>query len=84
MTVRGRLERLRRSVGGLPPPGQLELVEALPVGSGMADGLPPGLHFNANGRVATVVFEGAVPDPAVMAGLEVKLASSGLRITCHP
>jgi hypothetical protein len=84
MKVRSRLERLVQRVGGLLPPGQLDLVVAVPVGSGMADGLPPGVHFNADGSVATVVFDGPVPDPAVMAELSARLASSGLAITAHP
>jgi hypothetical protein len=41
----------------------------------MADGLPPGVHLNADGRVATVVFEGAGPIPAVLAGLEARLVA---------
>lgn len=84
MTVQARVERLRRSVGGLPPPGQLDLVVAVPVGSGMADDLPPGVHLNADGSVATVVFDGAEPDPAVMAGLEARLGRAGLAITARP
>jgi hypothetical protein len=84
MTVRGRLERLRRSVGGHPPPGQLDPIVAVPVVSGMADDLPPGVHFNADGRVATVVYEGREPDPAVLAGLEARLAQPGLVITSAP
>ncbi|HEX4610912.1 MAG TPA: hypothetical protein VH092_22165 [Urbifossiella sp.] len=58
MNVRVRLERLKLSVGGCPPPGQLDLVVAVPVGCGMADDLPPGVHLNADGRVATVVTKG--------------------------
>ncbi len=84
MTVRRRLERLQRSVGGLPPPGQLDLVVAVPVGCGMADDLPPGVHLNADGRVATVVFEGAGPDAAVTAGLEARLVRSGRVVITHP
>jgi hypothetical protein len=84
MTVRGRLDRLRRSVGGLPPPGQLDLIVAVPVGSGMADDLPLGVHLNADGRVATVVFERAGPDEAVMAELEARLAPTGLVAITHP
>jgi hypothetical protein len=56
MTVRGRLDRLRRAVGRLPSPGQLD----------------------------TVVFEGAEPDPAVVAGLEERLAAAELTIIAHP
>ncbi|MBN9521182.1 hypothetical protein J0H58_22120 [bacterium] len=84
MRVRSRFERLWRSVGGLPPPGQLSLVVAVPVGCGMADDLPPGVHFNADGRVATVVFEGAGPDAKVLAGLEARWVPSGLVVTTHP
>ena len=84
MPARGHLKRLRLQVGGLPPPGQLDLVVAVPVGSGIADGLPPGVHFNVDGSVATVVFEGAEPDPAVLAGLNARLAPSGLALTTHP
>ena len=84
MKVRSRLERLVQRVGGLPPPGQLDLVVAVPVGSGMADDLPPGVHLNVDGSVATVVFDGAEPDGAVMAGLEARLGPSGLAITAHP
>ncbi|HYH63334.1 MAG TPA: hypothetical protein VD866_01410 [Urbifossiella sp.] len=83
MRVRGRVERLRRAVGGSLPPGQLNLIVAVPVGSGMADGLPPGVYFNVNGRVATVVFEGAGPDEAVMAGLEARLVAWGKVIQTH-
>lgn len=49
----------------------------------MADDLSPGVHFNVDGRVATVVFEGARPDEAVVAGLEVRLGTSGLVATAH-
>jgi hypothetical protein len=55
----------------------------VPIQSSMADDLPPGIHLNAGGRVATVVFEGAGPDPAVLAGLEARLTSSGLVVTTH-
>jgi len=72
------LERLQLALGALPPPGQLDLVVAVPVGCGMSDGLPPGVHLNADGRVATVVFDGAAPDPAVMRGLEGRLVPWGL------
>ena len=74
MTARRRVDRLRRAVGGLPTPGQLDLIVAVPVGSGMADDLPPGVHLNADGRVATVVFAGTEPDPAVLAELAARLA----------
>jgi hypothetical protein len=84
MKTRTRLERLVRRVGGLPPPGELSLVVAVPVGSGMADGLPAGVHFKTDGRVATVVSDGPAPDTAVLAGLKERLASSGFRITAHP
>jgi len=84
MRVRARLDRLRQALGGLPPPGQLDLIVAVPVGSGKADDLPPGLYFNADGRVATVVFEGAGPDQAVVAGLEAQLATPGLVVGTHP
>jgi len=69
MTIRTRLANLKRSLGDLPPPGRLDLVVADPVGSGMADDLPPCVHLTAGGWVATVVFEGAGPDEAVMARL---------------
>jgi hypothetical protein len=47
MRVRGRLDRLRRAVGGRPPPGQLDLVVAVPVGCGKADDLPPRVPFTS-------------------------------------
>ena len=50
----------------------------------MADDLPPGVHFNVDGSVATVVFEGAEPDPVVLAGLHPRLGPWGLTITAHP
>jgi hypothetical protein len=28
----------------------------------MADDLPPGVHYNVDGRVASVVYEGPDPD----------------------
>ncbi len=83
MRVRGRVERLRRTVGGMSAAGQLDLVVAVPVGSGMADDLPPGVHLNADGRVATVVFEGTRPAPAVLAGLEARLAGYGLVVNSY-
>ncbi len=83
MRVRGRLDRLRQALGGFPPAGQLDLVVAVPVGCGMADGLPPGVHFNPDGSVATVVFDGPAPDPAMLAGLHARLGPSGLAITSH-
>jgi hypothetical protein len=84
MKVRTRLERLRLVVGGLPPPGQLDLVVAVPVGSGLSDDLPPGVHFNVDGRVATVVFEGAGPEPTMLARLEARLVPWGMVITSAP
>jgi hypothetical protein len=83
MKVRARLERLALRVGGLPPPGQLDLVVAVPVGSGLAEDLPPGVHFNVDGSVATVVFDGPEPDPAVLAGLHARLDPSGPAVTAH-
>ena len=50
----------------------------MPVGCGMADDLPRRVHLNAEGRVGTVVFEGAVPDAAVLDRLEARLTVSGL------
>ena len=47
----------------------------------MTDDLPPGVRFNADGRVATVVFEGAGPNPAMVAPLEARLSRTGLLIT---
>jgi hypothetical protein len=84
MTVRFRLERRRRALGRLLPLGQLDLVVAVPVGSGMADDLPPGVHFNGDGRVATVVSEGMVPDPSVKASLGGRLSASGLLVITPP
>ncbi|QDU23769.1 hypothetical protein [Urbifossiella limnaea] len=43
----------------------------------MADDLPPGVHFNADGRVTTVVYDGDGPDPVVLAGLEDRLTPVG-------
>jgi hypothetical protein len=84
MKVRGRLGRLRQTLGGLPPPDQLDLVIAVPVGSVMADDLPPGVHLSADGRVATVVCEASGPDPVVMTGLKERLSPAGLVVTAHP
>jgi hypothetical protein len=78
MRVRARLVKLEYALGELLPPGLLDLVAAVPVGCGMTDDLPHGVHFNVDGRVATAVFEGAGPDPAVLAGSEDRLAPSGL------
>jgi hypothetical protein len=64
--------------------GPADLMVAVPVGSGMADDLPPGVHYTADGRVATVAFDGAGPDRTVMAELEARLSRSGLAITAHP
>ncbi|HYH64749.1 MAG TPA: hypothetical protein VD866_08660 [Urbifossiella sp.] len=50
---------------------------AVPVGSGTADDLPPGVHFNTDGRVATVVFEVTGPDTVVMFGPEGRLVLWG-------
>jgi hypothetical protein len=50
----------------------------------MADDLPPGVHITAGGRVATVVFEGAGPDEAVMAELEGQLALARMGVSTHP
>jgi hypothetical protein len=74
MTLRLRLRRLLQALGGLPPPGQLDLVVAVPVGCGMADDLPPGVHFNADGSVATVVFEGMGPEVTRTQGIDVPTA----------
>jgi hypothetical protein len=50
----------------------------------MADDLPPGVHFNADGRVATVVYEGVGPDPGVMTALQARVVPTGLVITTDP
>ncbi|MBN9518857.1 hypothetical protein J0H58_10115 [bacterium] len=80
MTVRSQVDRLRWSVGSPQSSGELDLVVAVPVGSGTADHLPPGVHLNADGRVATVVFEGARPGPAVLEELVARLTLHGLRV----
>jgi hypothetical protein len=49
----------------------------------MADDLPPGVHYNADGRAATVVYEGAEPDRAVLAALHARVVSTGLVVTSH-
>ncbi len=84
MNIRSRLDRSSQVVSGLPPRGQLDLAVAVPVGCGMADDLPPGVHLPADGRVATVVFEGAGPDAAVMAGLQKRLVAFALEVTSTP
>ncbi len=56
MKLRARLGKLLQTISDIPPPGQLEIVEAVPVGCDAAEGQPPGVYFNADGRVATVVF----------------------------
>jgi hypothetical protein len=43
----------------------------------MAEGHEPGVYFNADGGVATVVFAGREPDPAVLAPLEERLSPWG-------
>ncbi len=83
MRVRGRVDRLRRAVGGVPP-GQLDLIVAVPLGCGMADDLPVGVHFNADRRVALVVFDGAGPHRAVLAGFEDRLTPIGMLIISAP
>ncbi|QDU21282.1 hypothetical protein [Urbifossiella limnaea] len=50
----------------------------------MADDLPPGVYFEDDGRVATVVFDGTGPDPAALAGLEARLTTSSVVITTPP
>jgi hypothetical protein len=84
MKLRARVEKLLQTIGDLPPPGQLEMVVAVPVGCDMADGQGPGVYFNADGRVATVVFAGKEPDPAVFAGLKARLAPGGMSVVSHP
>jgi hypothetical protein len=64
--------------------GRLDLVVAVPVGSGMADDLPPGVYLTADGRAATVVFEGAKADPAALAGLGARLAQWGTILAASP
>lgn len=56
---------------------------AVPVEIVISDDLPPGVHFNIDGRVATVVFEGAEPDPAVLEAIEARLNPHGLTILSH-
>ena len=58
-----RLSRLQRVVRTLLPPGQLEMVNVIPAGCDLAADRPPGIYFNADGRVAAVVFAGPDPDP---------------------
>lgn len=74
----------RHSIYGLPPPGRLNLIVAVPVGGWTADDLPPDVHFGADGRVATVVFEGAGPDEAVVAALAARLAAWKPIVTAAP
>jgi len=50
----------------------------------MAEGRPPGVYLKADGAVATVVFEGLEPDPAVLTPLQARMASWGLTVICHP
>jgi hypothetical protein len=49
----------------------------------MADDLTVEVHFNADGRAETVVFEGVGPDPAVVAELEARPGVSGLADTAR-
>ncbi|QDU23603.1 hypothetical protein [Urbifossiella limnaea] len=48
------------------------------------DEQPHGVHFNTDRSVATVMFDGPAPDPAVLARLKQRLGPSGLAITAHP
>jgi hypothetical protein len=84
ISLQHRLTKLRRAIGGLPPPGQLELVVAVGDGADMAEGRPPGVYYNADGRVATVVFAGPGPDRAMLGSLEARLAPWGMVIVNHP
>ncbi len=84
MKLRARLEKLQHVVANRPPPGQLEMVVAVPFGCGMAFDQPPGVHFNVDGRCATVVFEGPEPDPAIMEPLRARLVPWGSTIVSHP
>jgi hypothetical protein len=59
------------------------MVVAMPVGGGMADGRPPGVYYNVDRKVATVVFDGLEVDPAVLAPLEARLAPWGMLITAY-
>jgi len=76
MRVRGRLDRLRQALGGLSPPGQLDLVVAVPVWCGMADGLTQGVHFNED---AAYLADGAGLD-----SVSVPPAPSGSPAAARP
>ncbi|MDB5307938.1 MAG: hypothetical protein JWO38_2140 [Gemmataceae bacterium] len=84
MSLRTRLNKLQQVVGDRPPPGQLGLIVAVPVGCDMAEGRPPGVYYPAGGGGPTVVFAGSEPDPVVLDPLRVRLAPWGLLIVGHP
>ena len=85
MKLRARLGKLLQAIGDMPPPGQLELVVAVPLlGCDMAEGDSPGVYYNSDGRVATLVFVGPEPDAAVLTSLEARLAPWGKVIVAHP
>ena len=84
MKLRARLGKLLQTLGDLPPPDQLEIIEVVSAEGEAADGQPPGVYYNVDGKVATMVVDESGPDPAVLASLQARLPPWGLTLICHP
>src|SRR3954464_8152818 len=84
MNVRAQLRQLQKEARNVPPPDQITLITAAPADGETAHGRPPGVYFNADGRVATVVFAGDKPDEKVLARLQARMPKWGLTIICNP
>lgn len=81
-TVRREVQR-RKQAAANPPPTPLELIACIPSGCEKADYDPLGVSLNADASVATYVYEGAVPDPAVLASLKTRLCPWGMTVVSH-
>ena len=84
MKLHTRMSKLARWIADHPAMGQLSMIVCRPVSQDHAEYSRPGVYYNVDGAVATLVHEGNQPDPKALDALQAQLAPDGLVIILDP
>ena len=84
MKLHTRMSKLARWLTDHPATGQLSLIVCRQVDQDHAKYSRPGVYYNVDGTVATLVHEGDQPDPISLDALKTQLAPDGLAIILDP
>jgi hypothetical protein len=78
MSLRSRIDRVKRDLDKRPKPDQIDILVWVPAGSNSAEGRPPGEYLT--GSVLDLVYDGDEPDPAVLARLKPRMSRGAITI----